>query len=69
MEDRMEGCADGQTHRWTDREAIPGPRPFPQPENPHAAQPQDRLRGAAQPVPPGEGPKQGGKTRRGCLGA
>lgn len=56
MEDRMEGRADGQTHRWTDREAIPGPRPFPQAENPHAARPQDRVRGAAQPVPPGKGP-------------
>lgn len=56
MEDRMEGRADGQTHRWADREAIPGPRPFPQPENLHAARAQDRVRGAAQPVPPGEGP-------------
>ena len=69
MEAQMEGRADGQTHRRTDREAIPGPRPVLQSEKPHAALPQDRVRGAAQPVPPREGPKQGGKTRRGCLGA
>lgn len=62
IEDRMEGRAaasqeaDGPMDPWTHREARKGSRPFPQPENPHTARPQDWDGGAAQPVPPGEGP-------------